>query len=148
MVIMKKQLRSLARVLPALLLSTGCGRAADPVQCPPVIEVRQQLKTPVAGWSAGLDELPHRLAGITFFDGKPEEQASLAPDSEAKAGTRSVSTWNFGSGGRPVSLLCRYASTTVTLVRELPKSVRTCAVTYNPRQSIGGLPLIEKFDCK
>ncbi len=142
------QLSSIARLLPALVLCAGCGSAADPIQCPPLIEVHQQIAAPVAGWSVAMDDLPHRLAGITFFDGKPEEKASLAPDSEAKAAGKSVSTWNFGSGGRSEWVACRYAWTTVTLTRELPKPVRSCAVTYNARQSLAGLPLIEKIDCK
>jgi hypothetical protein len=124
------------------------GRAADPVRCPPVIEVRQQMAAPVAGWSVAMDDLPNRFAGITFFDGKPEEKASLAPDSETKAGGRAVSTWSFGSGDRPVCVACRYAWTTVKLTRELPKPVRSCTVTYDLRQSLAGLPLIEKIDCK
>ena len=145
---MMSQLSSIAKLLPALIWCAGCAAAAGPIQCPPVVEVRQQIAAPVAGWSVAMDDLPHSLAGITFFDGKPEEKASLAPDSETKAAGKSVSTWNFESGGRPVWVACRYAWTTVTLTRELPKPVRSCAVTYNPRQSFAGLPLIEKIDCK
>jgi hypothetical protein len=64
------------------------------------------------------------------------------------AGGKSVSTWSFGRGGRPVWVACRYAWTSVMLTRELSKPVRNCAVTYNLRQSLAGLPLIEKIDCK
>src|SRR5271167_4016216 len=103
---MMRQLSSIAKVLPALILCAGCAAAADPVQCPPVVEVRQQIAAPVAGWSVAMDDLPHSLAGITFFDGKPEEKASLAPDSETKAAGKSISTWSFESGGRPVWVAC------------------------------------------
>src|SRR5260370_20889105 len=112
------QLSSIGKSLPILILCAARGGAAAPIKCPTVVEVRQQMAAPVAGWSVAMDDLPHRLAGITFFDGKPEEKASLAPDSETKAAGKSVSTWNFGSGGRPVGVACRYAWTTVTLTRE------------------------------
>jgi hypothetical protein len=90
--VMMSQLSSIGKLLPTLILCAGCGAAADPIQCPPVVEVRQQMAAPVAGWFVAMDDLPHRLAGITFFDGKPEEKASLAPDSESKAAGKSVST--------------------------------------------------------
>src|SRR5258708_37964528 len=124
---MMSQLSSIAKSLPILILCAGCGGAADPIQCPPVVEVRQQMAATVAGWSAAMDDLPHRLAGITFFDGKPDEKASLAPDSETKAAGKSVSTWNLGSGGGPVWVACRYARTTGTLPPELPNLARRAA---------------------
>src|SRR5260370_28404333 len=145
---MMGRLGAIAKSLSILIVCAEWGRAADPTQRPPVVEVRQQMAAPVAGWSVAMDDLPHRLAGITFFDGKPEEKASLAPDSETKAAGKSVSTWNFGSGGRPVWVACRYAWTTETLTRALPKPVLRCAVIYNPRKSLAVLPLIQQIDCK
>ena len=62
---------------------------------------------------------------------------------------KDVAVWNFGlDASRPVYVACRYAWTTVMLQRELPKEVRSCTITYNPRQTIAGLPAIEKIDCK
>jgi hypothetical protein len=135
-------------LLAALTMAAGCATAADQVKCPAQVDVRQQIAAPVAGWSAVMDDLPQRLAGITFFDGKPADKASLAPDSEAKANGKSISTWKFGADGRPVWVACRYAWTTVTLARELPRQVRACSVTYNSRESLAGLPVIEKIDCQ
>jgi len=137
----------MAQLLPALILAAGNGTAADQVKCPAQVDVRQQIGAPVAGWSTVIDDLPQRLAGITFFDGKPEDKASLAPDSESKANGKSISTWNFGASERPIWVACRYAWTTVTLTRELPRQVRACSITYNPRQSLAGLPAIDKIDC-
>lgn len=145
---MKTQLLSMARLLAALTLAAGVAIAADQVGCPAQVDVRQQIAAPVAGWSAVIGDLPQRLAGLTFFDGKPEDKASLAPDSESKSNGKSISTWNFGVGGRPIWVACRYAWTTVTLTRELPKQIRACSVTYNSRESLAGLPAIEKIDCK
>jgi len=146
--IMKAHLCSMVHLLPVLVLAAECGIAADPVRCPPQVDVRQQIGAAVAGWSVVIDDLPHLFAGITFFDGKPEDKASLAPDRESKANGKSVSTWSFAGGGQPIWLACRYAWTTVTLTRELPRQIRACAVTYDPRQNLAGLPVIEKIDCK
>jgi hypothetical protein len=112
------------------------------------VDVRQQIAAPIAGWSASLDDLKHLLAGVTFFDGKPEERASLAPDKEERANGKIVSTWNFIARDRGVWVACHYDGTSVNLIRELPKQLRTCSVTYKPRQSMSGLPEIEKIDCK
>lgn len=132
-----------------LLLAAFPLSAADPVSCPAQVQVRQQLAAPVPGWSPGLDKLPNALAGITFFDGKPEENASLAPDKQSRVGGKDVLVWTFDpASSRPTFLACRYANTSVTLQRELPKTVRSCTVTYNPREMIGGMPVIEKIDCK
>lgn len=123
--------------------------ASDPVQCPARLRVRQQIEAPIPGWSAVVDQLPNLLAGITFFDGKPEDKASLAPDKQSRQNGKDVAVWNFGTDtSRPVYVACRYASTAVTLQRELPKEVRSCTITFNPRETIAGLPVIEKIDCK
>jgi hypothetical protein len=122
--------------------------AADAVRCPPRIEVNQRLAVQVPGWSAISDALPHQLAGLTFFDGNPREKASLAPDKEAGISGKSVASWIFPAGERPTWVACRYAWTEVVLTRELPKGTRTCSVTYSARESIAGLPVIEKIDCR
>jgi hypothetical protein len=133
-----------------LLFLAGNGAlAADGIQCPAQVQVRQQIATPIAGWSAGADKTPNQLSGLTFFDGKPEEEASLAPDSQTRQNGKDLLVWNFGAdSNRPTFLVCRYAGTNVTLQRELPKGTRSCKVTYNPKQTIAGLPAIEKIDCK
>jgi hypothetical protein len=94
--------------------------ADDAVHCPPTIAVKQQLAAPVPGWSVTSDGMPHQLAGLTFFEGKPEDKASLAPDS----------------------------GTNVVLTRELPRSTRSCSITYTTGVTLAGLPVIEKVDCK
>jgi hypothetical protein len=117
-------------------------KSADPVSCPPQVNVRQQLTQPVPGWSVAHDIIPTRFEGITFFDGKPEENASLAPDSEVKRAGKTLSTWTFNPGARPTYAACRYLLTNVMLVRPLPKGIRTCSITY------GQNDVIEKIDCK
>ncbi len=88
--------------------------------------------TPCPAGATTRDDLPNQFAGITFFDGKPEEKASLAPDSESKRAGRIFSTWTFVPG-RPIFVACHYALTTVMLMRPLPKEVHACTVVYNSR---------------
>ncbi|SRR5579885_1036681 len=135
---------------PAVTLSLGLNIlwAADNVRCQAEIKVRQQIVAAASGWSALLDDMPHLLAGITFYEGKPEDKASLAPDTERKSGNKVVSTWLFSGGPQSTWVACRYAWTSVLLTRELPKSIHTCSATYNSRENVGGLPAIEKIDCK
>ena len=121
--------------------------AADPVGCPKTIQVKQQLAAPVAGWTAASDGLPHQLAGLTFFDGKPEEKASLAPDAEAAQRNQTISTWKFDKA-RPTWVMCQYSGTSVTLTRELPRGTSSCQVTYARNVTIAGLPVIESVNCK
>ena len=116
--------------------------------CPAKIEVRQTLAEQIAGWLVGYDAAPHLLSGMTFFDGKPEEMASLAPDSHSASGGKDVALWTFGVTGRPVWVACHYAGTGIILKRELPKNTQSCSITYSTRETIAGLPVIEKVNCR
>jgi hypothetical protein len=132
----------------AVLSSTACA-ASESTNCPDIVDVRQQLTTSVDGWKPILDDTPHRLAGITFYDGPPEEKASLVNDQTTQAAGKETATWHFSSrADRPIWIACGYAGTAVVLTRMLPPNTNTCSVTYNPRQRIAGLPMIEKIVCK
>jgi hypothetical protein len=119
--------------------------AAD---CPAKIEVKQTLAQQIAGWFVGYDDMPHLLSGMSFFDGKPEEMASLVPDSQSLSGGTKVAVWTFGATGRTVWVACHYAGTGIVLQRELPKNTQSCSLTYSTRETIAGLPVIEKVNCK
>src|SRR4030081_2831885 len=95
--LLRDSLKQLARAAMACALTSGFITAADQVRCPARVEVRQQITAPVPGWLTSLEDMPHSLAGITFFDGKPSEKASLAPDSETKVKGNIVSTWTFNA---------------------------------------------------
>jgi hypothetical protein len=139
---------SLLIVVNILILSATT-LAADAVNCPQRIEVNQHLTTPVSGWQSTLDDAPHQFAGITFYDGQPQEKASLVYDSMTKAGGKQVARWNFtAEAGRATWVACSYSGSSVQLVKSLPATIKSCEVTYNPRERLAGLPLIEKIDCK
>lgn len=79
-----------------LLPSTRASGAG--LGCPPSLLVNEKLARPVDGWIEGRTSEPHRLAGITTFDGKPEELASLVGDERALPRKRMRSTWGFEKG--------------------------------------------------
>jgi len=132
----------------AIAIAVSTLSAADAVHCPPAIAVKQQLAAPVPGWSVGSDGMPHQLAGLTFFDGKPEDKASLAPDKNVAIKGKNVASWTFDGSARPIWVACQYSGTNVVLTRELPKSTRSCSITYTTGVTIAGLPVIDKVDCR
>ena len=133
------------RVLWMLFLA-GTLRAQEFATCPATIRVEpQKLASLVTGWSVvAKAEEPHQLASITFFDGDPKEDASLAPDRSTKL----QQSWAFGSSDHSIWLTCRYTGTTVVLGRALPKQVKSCTVTYEANVSIDGMPAIQKLTCR
>jgi hypothetical protein len=134
--------------------TTLCGAAhaasdSGAVGCPDRIDVRQELTGSVEGWTAILDDTPHRLAGITFYDGPPKDNASLVYDQRTKAAEKEIAKWQFlPARDRQIWLACSYAGTAIVLAKALPAKTSTCSVTYNPRQLIAGFQVIEKIDCK
>jgi hypothetical protein len=142
-------LRRLFLVSIFVALASAFGSAADTVGCPATISARQQLATPVAGWTAMEDDTPHNLAGITFYDGPPSEKASLVYDRITHGKTEQVATWTFAAQkARPIWLACSYAGTSIELTKALPTTITMCAVTYDPQQTIDGMPVIKKIACK
>lgn len=142
-------LQHLVLVLIFIPLVSVFGSAADTVSCPATISARQQLATPVAGWTAIEDDTPHNLAGITFYDGPPSDKASLVYDRITHGKTEQVATWSFApQKDRPIWLACGYAGTSIQLTKTLPATITTCAVTYDPQQTIDGMLLIKKIACK
>jgi hypothetical protein len=130
-------------------ISAACSFAAETVSCPESITTRQELTSPANGWSPLLDDTPHNLAGITFYDGPPAEQASLAYDNIKHGKGEDVATWAFGKHeDRRIWLACKYAGTTVELSRSLPTQITRCTVSYDPQTHIAGLPAIKKITCQ
>ena len=96
-----------------------------------------------------LDDTPHRLATITFYDGPPKERASLVNDQTIHATGKETAKWYFiPRADRQIWVACGYAGTAIVLARGLPPKTNTCSVTYNPRERIAGMPVIEKIVCK
>jgi len=133
-------------LLLAILVATVA--AAEDIRCPERISTTQALSQAAPGWAADIDRTPNILAGVTFFEGPPKDMASLAPD-ESHVKGKLVASWDLTpSAGSQYWLACRYSGTRVTLARALPKELRSCSVTYDPKQTVDGLPSIERIACK
>jgi len=140
-------MRRIKEVLIAAVVVTGVA-AADEVGCPAQIYTTQTLAKAVPDWTERKDASPNVLAGLTFYDGRPEEQASLAPDEKHVKG-RLVESWEFfPNPPRQNWLECVYAGTSIKIARPLPKEIRGCTVTFDEQQTVDGYPVIEKIACK
>jgi hypothetical protein len=118
------------------------------VSCPMKVEVTQALPAPPAGWTAGLDKLPTEAAGVSVFEGPPEELADLVPDDGKDAADTRSDIWNLPHSERGYWLVCHYASTTVTLARALPATVTRCEAVYEKQQTFaGGAPVMRSSKC-
>lgn len=121
------------------------------IACPETVDVDQKLKSPVDGWTAIVGSLPNRLANVAFYDGPPEQMASLVPTKEGKRNGREYATWDLESTNetsRPAWIVCEYSDTQVALSRQLPGSVTECNVTYNPQRGPRGYPGVEGVVCQ
>jgi hypothetical protein len=118
------------------------------VGCPMKVEVSQSLAAPQEGWTGGQDKLPTELAGISVFDGPPEQLADLVPDDGTDTADTRSDIWTLAKNERGYWLTCRYSSTTVTLTRQLPATVTRCEAVYEKQQSfIGGAPVVRSVTC-
>jgi hypothetical protein len=147
------------KILPVSLLccavlcqAASLTAAVEPppgLACPEQVAAEQKPVSPPAGWTAGLSAEPHRLEQVDFFDGPPEERASLIYDDIKKAGKQQVAVWSFAANPRGFWISCAYSGTAVILSRRLPATVKSCRVTYEKTAlTPGGLPVIQKIDCR
>ncbi len=134
----------------------GCGftlllaptLALADVGCPQAVTVTQALAMPQSGWTAGLDKLPTEVAGVSVFEGPPEEMADLVPDDGKDAADTRSDIWNLPQSDRGYWLICRYSNTTVILSRQLPATVTRCEAVYEKQQTFaGGAPVVRLVKC-
>jgi hypothetical protein len=139
--------RRTCKIVLLAVLAAALAAAAD-VRCPERISTTQTLAQAVPGWTNQMDATPNLLAGVTFYDGPPKDLASLAPD-ETHAKGKVLANWDLPpTPGGQYWLVCSYSGTHITLARPLPKELRSCTVTYDPQQTVDGLPSIERIACK
>lgn len=139
------------RLIPAfaIFFLTSLAAPAADTYCPATIEIKEELKTAIPGWTAGNENRPHALAGITFFDGPPAEKASLVFDDEVKGKTTTTAIWKLEANSkRGYWLSCIYDSTGVNVFKRLAPSLTECRVVYRKGESRSGLPLIAAITCK
>ncbi len=97
------------------------------IKCPANLQVSQSLTNKYPGWRSLVIQPRYYLSNVTFYSGKPEELASLIPDSS----TQKNAVWNFSSNDQ-IYLTCEYNQTSIQLTQKLPKSVTQCQVWYDP----------------
>ncbi|MGO9954259.1 MAG: STY0301 family protein [Dissulfurispiraceae bacterium] len=132
-----------------VLVLSGICSAADSVRCPDTIEVDQKALHPLPGWSVSYNSLPLQIEMVTFFNGPPQENASVVYDKESKTKGGWVATWNFPINDGSYWIRCSYRGTRAELSRRLPGSVSVCEVTYDDGSSFpSGLPVIRKIECR
>lgn len=137
-------------MLTVLLALATLAAAPSPslVDCPPTVAVEQKPVAPPAGWSAADDGAPHRLTGVTFFDGPPAELASLVYDDQASAEKEWTGIWHFEPSPRGYWIACAYSGTSIVLSRRLPAGVKVCRVTYEKERGEGPVGEIKRIDCR
>jgi hypothetical protein len=129
----------------ACLLAAGVLRAEE-IVCPTTVAVRQVATEVPAGWTASVTTAPVTLSYVTFFDGKPDQEASLVYDRMVQGRTHNRAEWDFAPGSR-IWLACTYAGTSVVLSRELP-GVTRCVVAYRKNSTASGPPPIDRITCR
>ena len=137
-------------MLAAFVAVTALAAAPAPslVDCPRTLGVEQKAVSLPVGWSAADDGSPHRLAGVTFFDGPPAELASLKYDETAPADMEWTGIWHFGPNPREFWIACSFSGTSLVLSRRLPAEVKVCRVTYAQERGEGPVGDIETIDCR
>lgn len=102
------------------------------------------------GWQVKTDATPCQLLTLTVYDGPPQEQAALVPETDqALPGGQGRLSWTL----TPVSaagtwLALGYSCKTLVLSRPLPPSATGLRVTYDARNRVQGLPRIVKAEIR
>jgi hypothetical protein len=115
--------------------------------CPKEITTKQVSENTPPGWTAAQDKTPQILAGITFFDGPPEQEASLVYDTYTKSKAADVAVWHFAPTSH-IWISCGYHSTAVKLSKPLPAKTTECRVTYSREVHLDGNGEIKAISCK
>jgi hypothetical protein len=129
----------------------GCrlATAQEARLCPEQISVEERLSTPLEGFSSRVEPAARGLLSITFFDGRPAERVSLAPDSESQAQGQRLAQWKLAPSGRDGSWIeCAYERSGVVLSRALDAKATRCQVAYDAKVTRGGLPVIRAARCE
>jgi len=86
---------------------------------------------------------------VTFFDGKPEELASLVYDEIVNTKDGSRATWHFpADSGRGHYLVCTYEKAAKPVTQKLDARVSTCVVEYGRPAGKSKLPPVRSITCK
>ena len=86
---------------------------------------------------------------VTFFDGKPEEQASLVYDEIVTTKDGSRATWRLNPDSeRGYYLVCTYEKPAKPISRKLSPKLTTCTVEYGTPAQSSKLPPVRSIECR
>ena len=140
------KLKQLLLALPAALVGLTplvCAAATASVNCPAIINTTQTMVSTPQEFQVSSKHVNHYLEQITFFSGKPSENASLVPDRNSNG----KAIWTFSADTKGY-ISCGYYKTYVELFKPLPANTRSCVVIYdlNAQGSVGPIP--KKITCE
>lgn len=139
---------ALRAVAAAALIAAFPVSAADSL-CPEAVSVTQTGTAPAPEWSLSYSATPSRLEMVTFYNGPPQDEASLVYDSWSNAKDTSIATWKLPKDSRGYWIKCSYSGTTLELAKALSPAVSSCRVTYEREApSSSGLPAIRSIACR
>jgi hypothetical protein len=147
-------MRQKLSVLFALVALWSSSAGAESLQwrrldLPAAIDVREDARSSPDGWRVAVGNRQHVLASITFFDGRPEDMASLVFDREVKRKDKVTRTWQFDAGWKEgVWMQLGYASTAIMLERQLPKGSAECRVEFDHSITVAGFEQIKSLECR
>jgi hypothetical protein len=119
-------------LLAAFVWLTAPALAAEPLRCPPHIQLTPQVAiTPPAGFTARALPEYHWLTGADLFDGNPDERVQLKPDRIGQ-----TDRWDLDPA-RAHTLACLYEGTDMTLTAALPLGTRRCTAATRAENSRG-----------
>lgn len=130
-------------LIGALFLSASVSYAeVIEIKCPAEINSREKLENVPQGFETMAADASQYWVNVTFYSGKPEENASLAPDSSKK-----TASWTF-SDNETLYLSCAYNQSKIELFKMLPKNIRSCELVMDKHvQGLFGKGLPEKIRC-
>jgi hypothetical protein len=84
------------------------------------------------GWKGSPGQSERAFERVSIFNGiAGGKEYELAPDEEKQAGGKIVQTWKLKDyRSMNIFLRCRYHDTPAVLLRDLPKNLATCTLTF------------------
>ena len=135
-----------ATILIAIALADGQARAAT--TCPATLNVDQHATTPSSDWTLSYSATPPSLEMVTFFDGPPSDNASLAPDNEKSIGGEIDQTWKLPKSERGYWMQCAYSNTSAVVSRKLPAGDLRCEIVLERDvHTRSGINSLKKAEC-
>lgn len=114
-----------------------------------MVITKQEITAVPPAWDVMRAATPHSIAGITVYDGHPEQNVSLVPDytEQQDAQHTRIAVWKVAlSATDSIWLTVSYSSTSVVLVKSLPEDLTELRVTYNTAVKIAGMDEIVRLE--